>query len=520
MAHSYGSLHPTKKISYTQLEYEYAVEKNIPVAAFVIDSNASWPANLVDKENVKELNEFKNLVKQRMVNFWNNADALKANVTASLNELILNTHRPGWMRTTDALPQIPLGPKQTAETPTPESSAVTVDCEFTFEKQQISKEQWGFTLTVFAQNALSRDVTDYEIVVKVPRGLLSTGNANDSSRSTTHDTSTLMSFVYPPATNSIGPKRLLPGKREKLFTINCLIHKHNLGLMEETLLDEILVEVFASNQTKQLISYKVKDVNPYKLLKIDSTDLAFNRIYRLTESPNRLPGNEIKAVDSSLSISRSVKSKLEAAIEQLPLRHFVEIYQSDEFQTLDGRILDFDKLIFSKQEGLERLSNIFKNRINEHIYSALFADVEVKSKRTTSTSDGVLLVDATTGLVEEKLQEVLKNFDEHSGIVANDVCIGLSLDELEDLKHAEALSTTTKDFVFKNGVLKYYHGATIINLPRKVFRENGGTRHCFALAKYGIQVNWYLEESDNEVICHIGAVRLDGSCVQELNTTA
>jgi transcription elongation factor Elf1 len=59
IAHNYGSIHPEKVVSYTQLEYEYAIEKNIPLAAFVIDENASWPTTLIDKTNSKKLDEFK-----------------------------------------------------------------------------------------------------------------------------------------------------------------------------------------------------------------------------------------------------------------------------------------------------------------------------------------------------------------------------------------------------------------------------------------------------------------------------
>jgi len=99
IAHRYGSRTP-EGISYTQKEYEYAVSMGIPVAAFIIDKGESWPPEFVDQDtkDVKRLNQFKQLVKTRYVNFWKNADDLKAHCALAIPEMISQHPRPGWTR--------------------------------------------------------------------------------------------------------------------------------------------------------------------------------------------------------------------------------------------------------------------------------------------------------------------------------------------------------------------------------------------------------------------------------------
>lgn len=69
IAHRYGSL--TKEgISYTRKEYEYALEKKIPILGFMMDPNIPVLPNNMETDQVKitKLNEFKKLVKQNQLN--------------------------------------------------------------------------------------------------------------------------------------------------------------------------------------------------------------------------------------------------------------------------------------------------------------------------------------------------------------------------------------------------------------------------------------------------------------------
>jgi uncharacterized protein DUF4062 len=101
IAHRYGSL--AGDVSYTEREYDYAVERGVPVLGFIIEDNANWPVDRVEPDNAKRkrLLAFKQKVKNKMVSFWNNADQLNAKVLAALSKQFALTPRPGWVRAID-----------------------------------------------------------------------------------------------------------------------------------------------------------------------------------------------------------------------------------------------------------------------------------------------------------------------------------------------------------------------------------------------------------------------------------
>ena len=76
-------------ISYTEKEYDYAVQKGLPVLAFIHSNPDSLPVNKSerDPEMAKRLNAFKDKVrKNRMISFWNSPQQLTAEVHAALNK--------------------------------------------------------------------------------------------------------------------------------------------------------------------------------------------------------------------------------------------------------------------------------------------------------------------------------------------------------------------------------------------------------------------------------------------------
>jgi len=108
LAHRYGSKDPASGIGYTEQEYDYAGEQRVPRLGFVIDRNANWPMNQVQKDTIAELDAFKEKVaKNRIVKFWDTSDKLTSQVIASLaNEIAINP-RIGWVRATEAAsPQV------------------------------------------------------------------------------------------------------------------------------------------------------------------------------------------------------------------------------------------------------------------------------------------------------------------------------------------------------------------------------------------------------------------------------
>ncbi len=107
MAHRYGSIGP-KGMSYTQHEYEYAVEKGIPCLGFVLHKDTLWPSTMMETGTAKKkLDGFKKKVGERPVNFWDTTDKLALQVFASLSESITLSPRPGWVRASEtAGPQV------------------------------------------------------------------------------------------------------------------------------------------------------------------------------------------------------------------------------------------------------------------------------------------------------------------------------------------------------------------------------------------------------------------------------
>jgi hypothetical protein len=98
VAHRYGSL--AGDVSYTEREYDYAIENGVPVLGFVIDDRATWLPEYIDKDSpsIERLEAFKGKIKSRMVSIWSNADQLSAQVLAALSKAFAAAPRPGWVR--------------------------------------------------------------------------------------------------------------------------------------------------------------------------------------------------------------------------------------------------------------------------------------------------------------------------------------------------------------------------------------------------------------------------------------
>jgi hypothetical protein len=72
----YGSIEPKSQKSYIQLEYEYALEQGKPLFALVITENLldsrarKFGATVYERENPREMKEFRDLVMSNIVRFW------------------------------------------------------------------------------------------------------------------------------------------------------------------------------------------------------------------------------------------------------------------------------------------------------------------------------------------------------------------------------------------------------------------------------------------------------------------
>ena len=97
----YGSISPTTGISYTEMEYEYAKEKGIPVLVFAIDDEIilSEEKCETDPTKIEKLNSFREkALKNRLASIWKNSDELSGKVAISIMRAKTEIERPGWQR--------------------------------------------------------------------------------------------------------------------------------------------------------------------------------------------------------------------------------------------------------------------------------------------------------------------------------------------------------------------------------------------------------------------------------------
>lgn len=98
IAHKYGAIFGPDGKSFTEKEYDYAIEKNIPVLAFLIDPQTPWPPQNIETNAATKLDVFKNKVLQKNVNRWKDSKDLSSQVALSLQEQFNVKPRPGWVR--------------------------------------------------------------------------------------------------------------------------------------------------------------------------------------------------------------------------------------------------------------------------------------------------------------------------------------------------------------------------------------------------------------------------------------
>lgn len=97
----YGSINETTGISYTEMEYDYAVSQNIPVLVFAIDETVDLPKKKkdTDAEILMKLGAFRaKAMTNRLASIWKNDTDLAGQVAISIMKAKIENVRPGWTR--------------------------------------------------------------------------------------------------------------------------------------------------------------------------------------------------------------------------------------------------------------------------------------------------------------------------------------------------------------------------------------------------------------------------------------
>lgn len=83
-------------ISYTQTEYEYAIEQGVPVVTLIRNRSKNYLIEYSD--NPTKLTEFKQIVQKKLCKYWATKEELVSGLISSLNTLFRSNPRQGWVR--------------------------------------------------------------------------------------------------------------------------------------------------------------------------------------------------------------------------------------------------------------------------------------------------------------------------------------------------------------------------------------------------------------------------------------
>lgn len=106
----YGSINKASGLSYTELEYRYALSKNMPVFAIVLDENflftkaSSYDKHFVLNSDTHQYNRFKSFLLSRIVKTVKNITELKISIISILNNINTLYSYTEWSKT---FPKIP-----------------------------------------------------------------------------------------------------------------------------------------------------------------------------------------------------------------------------------------------------------------------------------------------------------------------------------------------------------------------------------------------------------------------------
>lgn len=95
----YGSLNE-EGISYTQMEFEYAMQTGKPIISFIHKNPDALPSAKVEKsaEGIDKLNQFKEKAKKKLIRYWETPADLGSVVSRSMIRLIKDYPAEGWVK--------------------------------------------------------------------------------------------------------------------------------------------------------------------------------------------------------------------------------------------------------------------------------------------------------------------------------------------------------------------------------------------------------------------------------------
>jgi hypothetical protein len=96
----YGTISEATGMSYTEMEYRYALETGKPAIAFLHEAPSRIEAGKSEAspQARKKLEQFRTLLEQRLCKYWSSPADLGAKASRSITQLIKHQPAPGWIR--------------------------------------------------------------------------------------------------------------------------------------------------------------------------------------------------------------------------------------------------------------------------------------------------------------------------------------------------------------------------------------------------------------------------------------
>lgn len=95
----YGSINGKTGKSYTEMEFDYALSKGIPILVFAKSVNLDNEATLESVENRAKLSKFRErALNSRLGGIWSNLGELSGQVAIAIMKAKTENQRPGWIR--------------------------------------------------------------------------------------------------------------------------------------------------------------------------------------------------------------------------------------------------------------------------------------------------------------------------------------------------------------------------------------------------------------------------------------
>ena len=201
-------------------------------------------------------------------------------------------------------------------------------------------------------------------------------------------------------------------------------------------------------------------------------------------------------------------------------------------------------LLSPESEYASAISKAALRQYDRTIYNAAFADVLTGrdfETTVTAAADGVLTVDATSGLTYEKILEINQNFMDNDVNTEQDERLFMTItgDEHTALMGEEELisSDFNRAFVVESGKIRQASGIDLIpfaaSVPSPIIPTVSSQRQLLAASSRGIclgiskemsikvqERNDLIETTQVQVVFEIGAVRTEGALVQKVSVTA